>query len=90
MSDELAGPVATAGGGRPPAGFVAEAGYPACRDRRGRVVLVSGRLGDDGAVAWQRELPPACAGCDEAPEDIIEIVEQIVPARGERLNEPAG
>jgi hypothetical protein len=71
-------------------GLWLEGRCPACRDRRGRVVLVSGRLGDDGAVAWKRELPPACAVCGEVSEDIIEIVDQIVPARGERRKVPAG
>jgi hypothetical protein len=41
-------------------------------------------------VAWDWEGPSPCAVCGEVPEEVIEIVEQIVPARGERRKEPAG
>jgi hypothetical protein len=71
-------------------GLSSEACCPACRDRRRLSVIVRGREDDDGEVAWKRASPPACAVCGEVPEEVIEIVEQIVPARGEHLKGPRG
>jgi hypothetical protein len=33
-------------------------------------------------VAWEEGGPTACPECGQVPEDFIEIVERVVPARG--------
>jgi hypothetical protein len=71
-------------------GLLPEAECPACRDRRKESVVVRGRSGDNGEVNWDWEGPTPCAVCGEVTEEVIEIIEQIVPARGERRKEPAG
>jgi hypothetical protein len=63
-------------------GLLPEPGCPACRDRRGLTVFVRSRVGADGAVLWEEEGPAACAACGEVPEDVTEIVEQVVLDRG--------
>jgi hypothetical protein len=70
-------------------GLFPEAGCPACQDRRKVSVFVRGRK-DDGDVVWDGEVPSPCAVCGEVPEEVIEIVEQIVPARGQRHEDHAG
>jgi hypothetical protein len=60
-----------------------DAGCPACRDRQDRVVFVTAqRLLDGTVVAEEAELQP-CAGCEQIPELIIEVVETIVESRTE-------
>ncbi len=55
-----------------------DAGCPACRDRRGRIVWVTAqRLSDGTVVAEEAELQP-CARCGQVPEQIIEVVECVV------------
>ena len=47
-------------------------GCPACRERKGRIVLVD-RLEHGGASP-----PSPCPACGQVPEFIIEVVEPVV------------
>ena len=58
-----------------------EAGCPACRDRRGRIVLVTARRLPDGTVVAVEEKPQPCAQCGQIPEQIIEVIESVVDER---------
>jgi hypothetical protein len=58
-----------------------EPGCPACRDRRGRIVLVTSRSLPDGRTELQGDWPAPCERCSEAPEQIIEILEAMVETR---------
>jgi hypothetical protein len=40
-------------------------------------------VGADGELLWAKPGPPACPECGEVPEEVIEIVEQVVLDRGE-------
>lgn len=55
-----------------------DAGCPACRDRRGRAVLLTARQLPDRTLVSVDEEPQPCARCGQVPEQIIEIVETIV------------
>jgi hypothetical protein len=56
-------------------------GCPACRNRRGQVLVrVAERL-PEGSVAVHSEEPQPCARCGQVPEHIIEIVEVVVKER---------
>jgi hypothetical protein len=67
-------------------------GCPACRDRRGRVVLVTSRSLPDGTVAYPEGEPGPCEHCGVVPEQVIEIVETVVETRQDlaRLEAEAG
>jgi hypothetical protein len=65
-------------------GLLAGPGCPACRNRRGKLVIVRSRVGVDGASLWTEEGPPVCPECGQVPEEVIEIVEHLVLARGTR------
>jgi hypothetical protein len=67
-------------------GLVAGPGCPACRDRRGKEVNVRSRVGADGTLLWEEDGPPPCPVCGEVPEDVLRIVEQVVPARGSGMD----
>jgi hypothetical protein len=54
------------------------AGCPACRHRRGLVALVTVREEPDEPAALPEGAPLQCAVCGNVPEQIIEIVEQVV------------
>jgi hypothetical protein len=64
-------------------GYTGHSGFcPACRERHGRTVLVTTRTGPDGQRSpilgnW----PDACTACGQVPENVIEVVEVIVPSR---------
>lgn len=60
-----------------------DAGCPGCRDRRGRIVLLTARRQPDGKVVVQEQEPQPCVHCGQVPEQIIEVIEIIV-------DEPAG
>jgi hypothetical protein len=53
-------------------------GCPACRDRRGRIVLVTAQRLPDGTVVADEDGPQPCARCGQVPEQIIEVVETVV------------
>ena len=53
-------------------------GCPACRDRRGRIVLVTAQRLRDGTVVAIEEEPQPCARGRQVPEQIIEVVETVV------------
>jgi hypothetical protein len=57
-----------------------DAGCPACRDRRGRIVFLTAERLPDGTVAVVEGEPAPCALCGEVPEKIIEVVERVVEA----------
>jgi hypothetical protein len=57
---------------------VPEPACPACRDRRGRIVMVDGRLRADGTPRQPDGRPAPCDRCGETPEFIIQIVETVV------------
>jgi hypothetical protein len=54
------------------------AGCPACRHRRGLIVLVTVREEPDGSWGAKEDQPRSCAVCGEVPEQIIEVVEHVV------------
>jgi hypothetical protein len=51
-----------------------DAGCPACRDRRGRIVLVTARQLPDGTLVSEEKEPQPCAHCGQVPEQLIEAV----------------
>ena len=53
-------------------------GCPACRDRRGRIVMVDARLRADGTETQIEGRPTPCECCGEMPEFIVQIVETVV------------
>jgi hypothetical protein len=57
-----------------------DTGCPACRDRRGRIVLLTAEQRPDGTVAVMEGEPASCALCGEVPEQVIEVVETVVEA----------
>ena len=57
------------------------AGCPACRDRRGRIVLRTATPLPDGTVVWDEDEPKPCMRCGLIPEQIIEVVEVVVEER---------
>ena len=58
-----------------------DAGCLACRDRRGRIVLLTAERLPDGAVVAVEEEPQPCTRCGQIPEQIIEVVESVVDGR---------
>ena len=58
-----------------------DGGCPACRDRRGGIVIVTSRSLTDGNTEPRGDWPAPCERCGEAPEQIIEIVEAVVETR---------
>jgi hypothetical protein len=56
-------------------------GCSACRYRRGRVALVTIRQEPDGSLGLREGEPQPCGVCRDVPEQIIEIVEQVVDSR---------
>jgi hypothetical protein len=65
---------------------VGDTGCPACRDRRGRVVLVTSRSLPDGKTEPQGDWPPPCERCGEVPEQVVEIVETVVGTREDLIH----
>ena len=59
------------------------AGCPACRERRGRTVLLTAQRLPDGTLAPGEDEPQPCVRCGQIPEQIIEIIEVIEPAEAE-------
>jgi hypothetical protein len=55
-----------------------DAGCPACRDRRGRIVFRTARPLHDGTIGSVEDEPQPCLRCGQIPKQIIEIVEMIV------------
>jgi hypothetical protein len=58
----------------------ADAGCPACRDRRGRIVLLRAEQQPGGTVAVVEGEPAPCTLCGQVPEQIVEVVETVVEA----------
>jgi hypothetical protein len=58
---------------------------PACRDRRGGVVIVAGHNGRHGTFVPDRPPPEPCAICGEVPEKLLVIVEGLVSSDGRVL-----
>jgi len=63
-------------------------GCPACRDRRGRIVLVTSQRLPDGTRAREGDWPAPCAACGVVPEQTLEIVKPIMGAHGEAADRP--
>jgi hypothetical protein len=59
------------------------AGCPACRERRGRTVLLTARGLPDGTLAPGEDEPQPCVSCGQIPEQIIKVLEVIEPAAAE-------
>lgn len=55
-----------------------DGGCPACRDRRGRIVLLTAEQLPDGTVTLVDGQPTPCACCGQVPEHIIEVIESVV------------
>jgi hypothetical protein len=56
---------------------------PACRDRRGFVVLVQAHENAEGAVVPGEPEPEPCARCGAIPERVVQIVEVVVTSHKE-------
>jgi hypothetical protein len=52
---------------------------PACAHRRGLSVLISADEDGQAMVAEADRLPAPCARCGEIPEQIIYVIEVVVP-----------
>lgn len=61
---------------------------PACRDRRGRIVMTTSQRMPDGTTAPQGDWPAPCAACGAVPEQLVEIVMPVVDAHGEAADRP--
>ncbi len=57
---------------------VPDPGCPACRGRRGRIVLTRARRLADGTLASPEGRPGPCGRCGKVAEFIIEVVEPLV------------
>ena len=57
------------------------AGCPACRHRRGLMVVRTSRQQPDGTIVRGECNPPPCPRCGQVPEQILEIVEVVVETR---------
>jgi hypothetical protein len=64
------------------------AGCPACRDRRGDLVLHVRRQKTDGTVHPVTGAPQPCGRCGQVPEEVIDVVEVIINTREERERLP--
>jgi hypothetical protein len=64
---------------------VPDAGCPACRDRRGQLVMVEAERRADGSVVLRDKEPEACAQCGVVPENVVQVILSYVAARN--LNE---
>jgi hypothetical protein len=58
-----------------------EEGCPACRDRRGWIVLLTANQLPDGTVVGMENEPQPCTRCGQIPEQIIEVVVAVVGER---------
>jgi hypothetical protein len=58
------------------------AGCPACRDRRGLIVLRIVERFPDGSVAAEAEEPRPCVRCGQIPEQVMEVIETVVQTSG--------
>jgi hypothetical protein len=61
------------------------AGCPSCRDRAGRIVLLTFRAGEDGTPVANgpTRAPAPCPRCGQVPERVLEVVETVVTTREE-------
>jgi hypothetical protein len=62
---------------------VAPTGCPACSHRRGLSYIRSCDELEDGSRLYHRGMPQPCPACNEVPEQIVVIVEEIVECPGE-------
>jgi hypothetical protein len=53
---------------------VIDHGCPACRDRRGRHVLVDATRNADGTITDLDDAPAPCSACGKVPEFIVRAV----------------
>jgi hypothetical protein len=60
-------------------------GCPACRDRRGRQLLLDVTQLSDGTILPAPDQPPPCAKCGQVPEFLIEVVWPIEEVAGADL-----
>ena len=58
-------------------------GCRACRDRRGRAVLIEIQRMPDGTVLPSEPYPEPCRCCGKVPEQIIEVRVTVVASRDE-------
>jgi hypothetical protein len=57
---------------------VPDLGCPACRDRRGRIVMNRARRLPDGTLTYPEWRPAPCERCGKVAEFVIEVVEPFV------------
>jgi hypothetical protein len=55
-----------------------DADCPACRDRRGQILVQVAERLPDGTMAVDSEEPQPCARCGQIPERVIQVVETVV------------
>jgi hypothetical protein len=54
---------------------------PECRDRKGRLARVVASRSLDGAMVPQNDAPSPCSRCGEVPEQVVQVVEEVVEVR---------
>ena len=62
---------------------VPELGCPACRGRRGRIVMIRAKRLPDDTLAYPDGRPAPCERCGKVPEFVVEIVEPAASASEE-------
>jgi hypothetical protein len=55
-----------------------DAGCPACRDRRGRIVFRTAEPLPDGTLVWDQDEPQPCKRCGQISEQVIEAIVSVV------------
>ncbi len=53
-------------------------GCRACRERRGRTVLIGAQETPDGTVVPDESVPEPCPQCGKVPERVIAVLEEVV------------
>jgi len=52
----------------------ADPGCPACRDRRGRIVMVEYQRQREGLVTALEPLPAPCSACGRVAEFVVQVI----------------
>ena len=61
---------------------VPDPGCPACRSRRGFIVMIRARRLADGTLTYPEGQPSPCERCGKVAEFVIEVVEPFVNGSG--------
>jgi hypothetical protein len=63
---------------------------PECRNRRGRVALLVASRSPDGTILTENDAPTPCSRCGEVPEQLVQVVEEVVDVRLDAGEQPLG